>query len=646
MLTVERSVHWLRGCSWIVLKRGFSGRVYVLNKYTTRYPELRRWKFHGARLFGLNQTLWNIFLATFVLDVDPDDICLMDSGPSAHNLPNACLTLRGNPIPWKEEWKYVGVSFCSTFRDIFRVHYERKYDAAAYVFWKMVLGCDHFVGRGRLPPEIGCQLYYALIDCHLTHACDVVLDVDTTSFKLLDALNNTILRRLLGVGKQSGIPQLYSELGIYPLRARRAELAVRYLRYLISLPDSESHYARMATVEADRLRHANHSSWMADLALVLNALPFTTPPLPAFSAITPTVCNTIIDRIRAGTRLNLRSRGLLRSINFAAGITCPVWSLRTIAWLSHASFVASVGQVRFRNRFKVHELLEPEPEARFSVQLGAISPNAFERQTGLETLYKQTMLGPYQHRTPPHGPDSYFGHRTQTVMPKSAGCYPTDQTAILGCRRMPAEFSNVTGHTVELNEMIQSSSTAVHLADPNDIYGYANHISEKIFRFGVRTRSNLELDVSNLNLAFRFAVQHMPEPRTRFRFSVQGKCGLDLETPGHVFMVCRAEETVAARRVLEEILIRDFGRSLDRVFTRDSAEDLMRALIFDWNTVVPMARFVYQVVRQWKWFGRRLPTMVCELAPESEDDDRGMWDFETATEDGSDDGGMEMEISF
>ncbi|KAJ7197666.1 hypothetical protein GGX14DRAFT_402582 [Mycena pura] len=124
------------------------------------------------------------------------------------------------------------------------------------------------------------------------------------------------------------------------------------------------------------------------------------------------------------------------------------------------------------------------------------------------------------------------------------------------------------------------------------------------------------------------------------------KCGLDRETPGHVFMLCRAQETVAERAALADTLSRDFHRSWDPVFTRNGAEDLMRSLIFDWNTVVPMARFIYQVVRQWKWFGHRLPTMVCELAPESDDEDGGMWDFETVTEDGSEGDGMEMEIAF
>ncbi|KAJ7199926.1 hypothetical protein GGX14DRAFT_311502, partial [Mycena pura] len=78
------------------------------------------------------------------------------------------------------------------------------------------------------------------------------------------------------------------------------------------------------------------------------------------------------------------------------------------------------------------------------------------------------------------------------------------------------------------------------------------------------------------------------------------KCGMDVETPGHVFMQCREERTVAARRELQVTLVHDFQRVLPQMHSREHAEELMRSLIFDWNTVVPMARFVYKVVRSWR----------------------------------------------
>ncbi|KAJ7056666.1 hypothetical protein C8F01DRAFT_1257320 [Mycena amicta] len=125
------------------------------------------------------------------------------------------------------------------------------------------------------------------------------------------------------------------------------------------------------------------------------------------------------------------------------------------------------------------------------------------------------------------------------------------------------------------------------------------------------------------------------------------KCALSLESPGHVFMQCRTAETVEARHELQEAL-HGLGKNLLRTYTRQESEDLMRSLIFDWDAVVPMARFIHKVVRSWNWFGRRLPTMVSDLAPDSEDDANGRWDAEVATEDGSVDEGNDeqMEIDF
>ena len=120
------------------------------------------------------------------------------------------------------------------------------------------------------------------------------------------------------------------------------------------------------------------------------------------------------------------------------------------------------------------------------------------------------------------------------------------------------------------------------------------------------------------------------------------KCETAPETPGHVFWQCRAAETVAARVALETTLQQEFNISIARVHSSMDGTKLLQALIFDWNTVVPMARFIYKVARSWRGFGRRLPTMVSEMAPDSEGEEG--WDIESATEDGSVDGGWDMEV--
>ncbi|KAJ7048452.1 hypothetical protein C8F01DRAFT_1094915 [Mycena amicta] len=53
----------------------------------------------------------------------------------------------------------------------------------------------------------------------------------------------------------------------------------------------------------------------------------------------------------------------------------------------------------------------------------------------------------------------------------------------------------------------------------------------------------------------------------------------------------------------------------------EDALRVMQELIFDWNYVVPMARFIAVVVRNWRWFKNVMPTMVSEDDPGLDDGD-------------------------
>ncbi|KAK6977940.1 hypothetical protein R3P38DRAFT_2747256 [Favolaschia claudopus] len=423
-------------------------------------------------------------------------------GPGVLDFPTSNLVLGGQPIPWRKEYKYVGVVFNSTTRDIFRSHYKLKHETTAYVFWKTILGCDHYVGRGRLPPEVGRQLYYALLDCHLTHGCDVAIDVDETSFALLNGVNLVILRRILGVGKRSGIPQLYSELGIYPLRVRRVLLALRYLAYLVDQP--QSHFAWKSLYEADRLRNAGHSSWYGDIAAVLHELPFAAPTLPPLAGLT----SAILDQLQKQLIIAMKQ-----------------WVIDSVEGMVSIPLL--------------HGRLEPQ----------------------------------------------------ETGAPKR----------IPLCQRHYLSAVTVSDHRLALTRLLCGSFYFRGLRSNPEIHPAASLLCRK--------------------------------------------CSGALETPGHVFLQCRDVQTVAAREVLRDSLMQGFGMTLRTPVSAADAHRLLQELIFDFGTVAPVARFIYKVVRAWRFFGRRLPTMVSELAPDT-DDEVDLWDFETATEDGSDLelSGMDMEI--
>jgi hypothetical protein len=176
-------------------------------------------------------TLWNLFLSSLHLTPDPDDadLCgiaishlehaddiaiisrtphglqrhlheleawctdnflsldvkrsvIMIFGPLPSPLPR--LTLSNRPLQIKESWPYVGIWLQSTSRDIFATHYRKKSEAAV-ASARSVFGCERLVGRSRIPPHVARLLYLALIDCHLTHGCNVAVDVDPSSMNLL-----------------------------------------------------------------------------------------------------------------------------------------------------------------------------------------------------------------------------------------------------------------------------------------------------------------------------------------------------------------------------------------------------------------------------------------------------------------------------
>ncbi|KAF9052206.1 hypothetical protein BDZ89DRAFT_1056548 [Hymenopellis radicata] len=75
------------------------------------------------------------------------------------------LFLGGMAIPYASSHKYVGVHFWLTTRNIFADHCEAKADAAHAASRTGVFGLE-LLGRGRVPPELGIQLFSSLADCH------------------------------------------------------------------------------------------------------------------------------------------------------------------------------------------------------------------------------------------------------------------------------------------------------------------------------------------------------------------------------------------------------------------------------------------------------------------------------------------------
>ncbi|THU98325.1 hypothetical protein K435DRAFT_856763 [Dendrothele bispora CBS 962.96] len=188
-------------------------------------------------------------------------------GPIPNNLQP--FTLGGASIPFKQSHCYIGVVFRSTSRNYFVDHYKKKAESARFAS-RQVFSIESMIGAKRLPPKIGCTFYTALVDCHLIHGCEIMPDVDNVALYKLQKVQRAFLRRLLCIGFNSVLAPLFTEIGVLPIEYRRITLCLRYLEYLLELP--ENRFAYMALQANIDMVYASQPCWLQDLRLALNKL--------------------------------------------------------------------------------------------------------------------------------------------------------------------------------------------------------------------------------------------------------------------------------------------------------------------------------------------------------------------------------------
>jgi hypothetical protein len=163
------------------------------------------------------------------------------------------------PLPWTEEYCYVGTTFTSTHRNIFNTHYTNKATKARQIAGSLISLAAY---TGPIRPDIGRRLYMARVDPHLVFGCEAMPDADD-AVKGMEHAQRTFLRRLLGLNPRSVVCVLFTETGIMPLRYRRAEIVLRYLAYIAALPPN--HYAHIALLDTLELAQANKPGWLVDV---------------------------------------------------------------------------------------------------------------------------------------------------------------------------------------------------------------------------------------------------------------------------------------------------------------------------------------------------------------------------------------------
>jgi hypothetical protein len=106
-----------------------------------------------------------------------------------------------------------------------------------------------------------------------------MIDTKAKSLKGLQDTQHSFLRRVLCLGDHSIIAVLFSETGVWPIKYRRLDLALRYAGYLIQLPHQR--LAWKAWAESVLLHHdferkhlTFQSGWTHDLSIALPAASF------------------------------------------------------------------------------------------------------------------------------------------------------------------------------------------------------------------------------------------------------------------------------------------------------------------------------------------------------------------------------------
>jgi hypothetical protein len=111
-------------------------------------------------------------------------------------------------------------------------------------------------------------LYTALVDCHLTHGCEVVINTNDSAASPVGKLETTqknVARHILHVKKRSAVDPLYTEMGVCLIRECRLLLALRYLDYLLNAEDSTL-LAKHALFESYHLwTRLQSPCWIGDL---------------------------------------------------------------------------------------------------------------------------------------------------------------------------------------------------------------------------------------------------------------------------------------------------------------------------------------------------------------------------------------------
>ena len=165
--------------------------------------------------------------------------------------PNPELSMRGNPIRFTREMKFLGLTLDPKLSYIPHLKILKGRCLKALDLIKCLSRKTWGADRSTL-----LKIYRALIRSKLDYACQIYNSASTTAIKMLDSIHHYGIRLSTGAFRTSPIPSLYAESSEPSLYLRRDKLCLQLYSRLLGMPNTPT-YVSITDTEFDHYFNNN-----------------------------------------------------------------------------------------------------------------------------------------------------------------------------------------------------------------------------------------------------------------------------------------------------------------------------------------------------------------------------------------------------
>ena len=168
------------------------------------------------------------------VQIDPDKTWAAVCGRERRSSPiERMVRVAGAWVAESTRAVYVGMNLDTSDRRLFSYHCQVQTEKAHRVS-SIAFSVDKVTGTA--PVEKARLVYLTHVVPFLIAGADICPDTVMERLKPLEGVQVRHLPRILRLGSRSARKPLFSELGLWPLRSRRLDIALRYAEYLLQRP--------------------------------------------------------------------------------------------------------------------------------------------------------------------------------------------------------------------------------------------------------------------------------------------------------------------------------------------------------------------------------------------------------------------------